>query len=125
MILSCGDTLAFFGSHFDHTGEADRIKQAARVRDILAEVDLPLILAGDLNATPESETMEILFSDLKPSSSDMAPTFPSQAPELKIDYILCGPPERWRMLESRVICDAVASDHCALLSVLELLPAAD
>jgi endonuclease/exonuclease/phosphatase family metal-dependent hydrolase len=121
VILKSGDTIAFVGTHFDHTGEVDRINQAAELREILADVDLPVLLAGDLNATPESRTMEILFSDLKPSSTDMAPTMPSDGPGAKIDYILYGPPDRWRVLESRVICDTVASDHCALLSVLELL----
>jgi len=121
VILKSGDTIAFVGTHFDHTGEVDRINQATELREILADLELPVLLAGDLNATPESRTMEILFSDLKPSSIDMAPTFPSDGPGAKIDYILYGPPERWRVLESRVICDTVASDHCALLSVLELL----
>lgn len=123
VILDSGDTIAFMGTHFDHTGDVDRINQAARVREILAGVNLPVLLAGDLNATPESRTMEILFSDLSPSSDDMAPTIPSDGPRAKIDYILYGPPDRWRVLESRVICDSVASDHCAFLSVLELLPA--
>lgn len=123
VVLKSGDTIAFVGTHFDHTGEVDRINQAARVRDILAEINLPVLLAGDLNATPDSRTMEILFSDLKPSSSDFAPTIPSDGPRAKIDYILYGPPDRWRVLESRVICDSIASDHCAFLSVLELLPA--
>lgn len=123
LVMKSGDTIAFVGTHFDHTGDVDRINQAAELRDILAGVDLPVLLAGDLNATPESRTMEILFSDLKPSDKDFAPTIPSDGPRVKIDYILYGPPERWRVLESRVICDSVASDHCALLSVLELLPA--
>ena len=123
VVLKSGDTIAFVGTHFDHTGDVDRINQAAKVREILAGMDLPVLLAGDLNTIPESRCMEILFSDLKPSSTDMAPTFPSDGPRVKIDYILYGPPERWRVLESRVICDTVASDHCALLSVLELLPA--
>ena len=123
VILDSGDTIAFVGTHFDHTGDVDRINQAAELREILAGVDLPVLLAGDLNATPESRCMEILFSDLKPSFTEMAPTFPSDGPRAKIDYILYGPPDRWRVLESRVICDTVASDHCALLSVLELLPA--
>lgn len=123
VILKSRDTIAFVGTHFDHTGDVDRINQATRVREILAGVDLPVLLAGDLNATPESRTMEILFSDLKPSSTDMAPTIPSNGPRAKIDYILYGPPDRWKVLESRVICDSVASDHCAFLSVLELLPA--
>jgi len=123
VILKSGDTIAFVGTHFDHQGDVDRINQAAKVREILAGVDLPVLLAGDLNATPESRTMEILFSDLSPSSTDMAPTIPSNGPRAKIDYILYGPPDRWRVLESRVICDSVASDHCAFLSVLELLSA--
>jgi len=122
MIMKSGDTIAFVGTHFDHRGEVDRIRQADRIIEILAETDLPVLLAGDLNARPESRAMEILFSDLKPSSADMAPTSPSSAPRGKIDYILYGPPERWKVLESRVICDSVASDHCAFLSVLELLP---
>ena len=123
VILKSGDTIAFVGTHFYHQGDVDRINQAAKVMEILAGVDLPVLLAGDLNATPKSRTMEILFSDLKPSSTDMAPTIPSNGPRAKIDYILYGPPDRWRVLESRVICDSVASDHCAFLSVLELLPA--
>lgn len=122
VILESGDTLAFVGTHFDHTGERDRIIQAARVGEILGAMDLPVLLAGDLNATPGSGSMEILFRDLEPSDGDFAPTFPSDGPRIKIDYILYGPRERWKVLESRVICDTVASDHCALLSVLELLP---
>lgn len=124
VVLKSGDTIAFVGTHFDHTGEADRINQAAVVRDILADIDLPVLLAGDLNARPESRTMEILFSDLRPSDPDYAPTIPSDGPRAKIDYILYGPPERWSVLESRVICDTIASDHCAFLSVLELQSAA-
>ena len=123
VILKSGDTIAFVGTHFDHTGDVDRINQAARVREILAGFDLPVLLAGDLNARPESKPMEILFSDLKPSSEDMAPTIPTDGPRAKIDYVLYGPPDRWRVLESRVICDTIASDHCAFLSVLELVPA--
>jgi len=122
VVLESGDSIALVGSHFDHTGEVDRVNQAARVREILADIKLPVLLAGDLNASPESQTMEILFADLKPGDEDLAPTYPSEKPRIKIDYILYGPPERWRVLESRVICDTVASDHCALLSVFELLP---
>ena len=122
--LPCGDTIAFIGTHFDHTGDEDRINQASELREIIAGLNMPVILAGDLNARPESRPMEILFEDLEPSSGDMAPTIPSDGPRSKIDYILYGPPERWRVIESRVICDSVASDHCACLSVLELLPAA-
>jgi len=121
-IMESGDTIVFVGTHFDHRGEVDRVNQAARIREILGETDLPVLLVGDLNATPETRTMEILFSDMKPSDPGFTFTSPSRAPRAKIDYILYGPPERWRVLESRVIGDSIASDHCAFLSVLELLP---
>jgi len=122
-LMESGDTIVFMGTHFDHMGEEDRIKQADRVIEILAETDLPVLLAGDLNARPESSAMEILFADLKPSDPDFEFTSPSRSPRAKIDYILYGPSERWWVLESRVIHNNVASDHCAFLSVLELLPA--
>jgi len=125
VILESGDTVAFIGTHFDHTGEVDRIQQATRVVEILGEMDLPVLVAGDLNARPGSQTMDILFSDLKPSDPSFAPTIPSDGARSKIDYVLYGPGNRWRVLESRVICDEIASDHCAFLSVLELLPASD
>ena len=55
---------------------------------------------------------------------DNSLVFLVKATDRERQYILYGPPERWRVLESRVICDTVASDHCALLSVLELVPVA-
>jgi endonuclease/exonuclease/phosphatase family metal-dependent hydrolase len=33
VILKSGDTIAFVGTHFDHTGEVDRINQATELRD--------------------------------------------------------------------------------------------
>ena len=122
-IMDSGNTIVFMGTHFDHRGEEDRVRQANRVKEILGESGLPVLLAGDLNARPESSAMEILFADLKPSDPDFEFTSPSRSPRAKIDYILYGPPEHWRVLESRVIHNSVASDHCAFLSVLELLPA--
>jgi endonuclease/exonuclease/phosphatase family metal-dependent hydrolase len=133
--LPGGDTIGFVGTHFDHTADEQRSMQAARVNDIFRHEHGPLLLAGDLNATPESPAMHELFMDWTAVSRDMAPTYPSldnwdhalaedsgEGPSIKIDYILYRPAERWRVQETRVICDPEASDHCALLAVLELLP---
>ncbi len=40
----------------------------------------------------------------------------------KIDYVLYKPANRWKVLETKVIDEKIASDHCPLLTVLELLP---
>ncbi len=48
-------------------------------------------------------------------------TFPSDNSEKKIDYVLYSPHNRWKIYETKVICDEIASDHFAYLAVLELL----
>jgi endonuclease/exonuclease/phosphatase family metal-dependent hydrolase len=122
LVLHSGDTIRFIGTHLDHTrDETDRINQAIQLNSFFTNDEMPSILAGDLNAKPESQTMDILFSEWTSSSTNSAPTFPSVNPVKKIDFVLFRPENRWRVLESSVIADSVASDHCALLSVLELL----
>lgn len=120
--LVSGDMVRFIGTHLDHTREeSDRISQATKLNDLFAQDDKPSILAGDLNARPESRTMEILLKEWTKSSPDNKPTSPSANPRAKIDYILFRPAHRWRVIETRVIDEKVGSDHCPFLSVLELL----
>ena len=60
-VIPSGDTIAFVGTHFDHTrNQADRLSQANKVNEVFTQNKYPTILAGDLNAVPESETMQIL-----------------------------------------------------------------
>jgi endonuclease/exonuclease/phosphatase family metal-dependent hydrolase len=123
VILKSGDTIRFIGTHLDHTrDETDRINQAHQINDIFTKEDKPSILAGDLNARPESKTMSIILKKWTKSFSQDIPTSPSENPRAKIDYILFRPDERWKVLETRVIDEKEASDHCPVLSVLELLP---
>jgi endonuclease/exonuclease/phosphatase family metal-dependent hydrolase len=83
----------------------------------------PTILAGDLNAEPGSLPINILeiIWDSSYDRVSPAPTFPSDNPVKKIDYVMHFPKGKWRVLDSRVICDSVASDHCAYLVTLELI----
>lgn len=122
--LPSGDEIVFIGTHLDHTrDQTDRIAQAKRLNRLFKRNKKPTILAGDLNATPESEPMRIFFRFWTDASArDPQPTFPSSSPRRRIDYVLFRPASRWRVLESRVIEEKVASDHCPLLVVLELLP---
>jgi len=122
--LPSGDEIVFIGTHLDHTrDQTDRIVQAKRLNRLFKRNKKPTILAGDLNATPESEPMRIFFKFWTDASArDPQPTFPSFSPRRRIDYVLFRPASRWRVLESRVIEEKVASDHCALLVILELLP---
>ena len=120
--IKSGDIIKFVGTHLDHTkDEADRINQANALNELFLGEDVPIIMAGDLNARPESETMKILFSLWQPSLPDFEPTMPSDNPRAKIDYILYKPAKAWRVLDTKIICNDMATDHCAVLSVLELV----
>jgi len=53
IVIPSGDTIAFIGTHFDHTKDnKDRIAQAQKVNEVFSQNRYPTILAGDLNAVP-------------------------------------------------------------------------
>lgn len=121
-VTASGDTLRFINTHLDHTREpADRIAQAGRLVALLPESPYPSILAGDLNDVPESDAIRLLETVWTATydRQQPQPTFPSENPRVQIDYVMVHPEERWRVMESRVIPDPVASDHCAYLVVLK------
>jgi len=122
-VIPSGDTISFIGTHLDHTkDETDRIVQAQKINETFSSNEYPTILAGDLNAIPGSKPINIL-QEMWASSykSDSEFTFPSDNPNKKIDYVMFYPENRWKVIESLVICDTMASDHCAYLVTLELL----
>nr|WP_319997386.1 endonuclease/exonuclease/phosphatase family protein [uncultured Draconibacterium sp.] len=120
--LKSGDTISFIGTHLEHQEDnSDRIDQVNTINDVFASCKYPAILAGDLNATPDSEPISILTEYWTASDQKGALTYPSNAPEIKIDYIFFRPAEKWQVVETEVICDEIASDHCAVLSVLKLV----
>ncbi|RLD20673.1 MAG: hypothetical protein DRI69_05770 [Bacteroidetes bacterium] len=123
-ILPSGDTIAFVGTHLDHQeDEKDRLIQARQINRAFAAAKYPTLLVGDLNAIPGSSPIEILEGMWSPSFGQEEPkaTYPSDDPVKKIDYVFYYPLSRWRVLATEVICDTVASDHCAYLVTIELL----
>ena len=56
------------------------------IGNLLDSTDLPVILIGDFNTTPDDKVFTPLFKRLK-SVDTSEPTFPSDKPEIKIDYI--------------------------------------
>ncbi len=119
--LPCGQLLAFIATHLDNASAEDRAAQARIINQEFGNSDLPRLLAGDFNATPESEAITILKEAWTPTDGpDAPPTFPSKKPEIKIDYVFFAPQDRWVVKETRVIENTVASDHFALLATLEL-----
>lgn len=112
--------LLFISTHLEFSSPGARVAQADHLNALFGGANALAILAGDLNATPESETLARLKTQWTLACGDSpAPTFPAQEPRIKIDYILYRPADEWTVRETRVIHDDIASDHCAYLAVLE------
>jgi endonuclease/exonuclease/phosphatase family metal-dependent hydrolase len=123
-VLPSKDTISFIGTHLDHLKlETNRIMQAKEINKVFSSNTYPTILAGDLNAEPNSNTMNILegFWEASYDKTNPKSTFSSEDPTKKIDYVLFYPKHRWKVLNRKAICDTIASDHCAYLVTLQLL----
>lgn len=122
--LPGGVKMAFVGTHLDHQrDQSNRMMQAKHIMELYENYDLPIVLAGDLNAAPGSDPINLLGGQwYYAAQDDPRPTFPSVKPARKIDYIMYNPKGRWKVVEMRVIDEKVASDHCPVFAVLELLP---
>jgi len=118
-------TIRFFATHLDHTGDhTDRVAAAKVINEIaLKDPEMPSLLAGDLNAVPGSPAMVEFGKVWKAAGEDQEYfSFPADKPNIKIDYVLYRPADRWRVVSVEVLDEKVASDHRPVLVVMELLP---
>ncbi|MEN7550165.1 endonuclease/exonuclease/phosphatase family protein [Rapidithrix thailandica] len=120
--LPAGDTICFVGTHLDHTKDpADRITQAKELNQLFANPQYPTVLAGDLNASPDSKPIKTLKKQWKlTSGKNPEPTYSVENPRVKIDYIMTHKNHKWKVIETQVIKDKIASDHCGYVVTLEL-----
>lgn len=123
-----GKKFYFASTHFDHLAQEDnRLLQAQELKKIVAGIGGPLIVAGDLNARPESQTMTIVHSYLNSGCMQQCPrTFPSDNPDRTIDYILSAPAGKFSVVNYRALTGYLsgekkyASDHCAVIASYKL-----
>ena len=122
--------LVFLCTHFDHRpDDRERLASAEWVNELAAGYgERLMVLAGDLNAEPESRVIRELqkrwqvAGGAKPQAEAKVEhallTYPSDKPRKWIDFVLVRPAERWQVVEVRVLDESVASDHRPLLAVL-------
>ncbi len=100
--------------------KAEAKNAVAVLCDIIDSTDMPLILMGDFNNTPDSELLQPLFERLNDTAavSDNAAhhTYPSYAPAMKIDYILY----RGLTCQSAAVIEQVVSDHFPIVAELTI-----
>lgn len=119
-----GKPLRFISTHFQHNVETDRVNQAHAINELFAADgdDLRTILAGDMNAIPGSEPVQVLETKWQNAIDEAAaPTVPSQNPTSRIDYIFYRSKAQFRVEETKVIDEAMASDHRPVFAVLTLV----
>lgn len=122
LVTGGGDTIIFIGTHLDHLrDDTDRVMQAEAIREAFSGTGYPAILAGDLNDVPGSRAIAILEEEWMASYHPYDPefTFPSNGAVKKIDYVMVKPEGAWLVTDRRVVCDTIASDHCALVVTLQ------
>lgn len=119
-----GKPLRFISTHFQHNVETDRVNQSHAINELFAAEgdNLRTILAGDMNAVPGSEPVQVLETKWQNAIDEAAaPTVPSQNPTSRIDYIFYRSKEQFQVEETKVIDEAMASDHRPVFAVLTLV----
>jgi endonuclease/exonuclease/phosphatase family metal-dependent hydrolase len=111
------------------TDDAHRIAQAAHLLRLLPERP-PVVIAGDLNANPDSRPIRTLVEAglvdaWQAAGAGPGHTIPANAPRRRIDYVMAGPGVT--VVEAAVLDDlgpamAGLSDHRPVLAVVELPP---
>jgi endonuclease/exonuclease/phosphatase family metal-dependent hydrolase len=141
-----GPGLLFLCTHLDFRPPDDeRMNSALTINELIKKRGSEIaIIAGDFNATPGSRPMQEFAKEwkiageetgsakpraavgAKPQAGDGAGknngklvfTYPAERPVRQIDFVMCRPADRWKVVEVRVLDEAVASDHRALVAVL-------
>ncbi|MCQ2139686.1 MAG: endonuclease/exonuclease/phosphatase family protein [Bacteroidales bacterium] len=116
-------------THLDHVSMTAQLHQAQTLTSVLVEKygasRKPVILCGDMNAEPESETIKSLLQEWDlVSCTDL--TYPADAPRKCIDYVfVLKNKAKYELSKTFVPMSfekgdvAVASDHCPIF--VELL----
>lgn len=112
----------FASTHLDHLQiEDNRILQANQLKQIVTDLNKPLILAGDFNARPETQTMTIVKGFMTLGCRQQCPfTFPSNAPDRTIDYIMYSPVDKFAINSYNAIPYLTASDHAPVVATIEI-----
>lgn len=88
----------------------DQLTSANIVREIFASLNKPVIIAGDFNATPASDTIKRFAEFCTILSNTSKSTYPANEPDRCIDYIMTND-SSIQSIKAAVVNEPVASDH--------------
>lgn len=111
-------TIQLIGTHLDHQAEELRIKQVEAIVPLLKKDADISILAGDMNALPESRTLEVLLKVWGKPSNESVSTYSAKKATRQIDFVLLNSPsgKLQDLTTGSLVAPATeASDHLPLL----------
>ncbi|AHM59808.1 endonuclease/exonuclease/phosphatase [Flammeovirgaceae bacterium 311] len=121
--LPGGTSIRFGSTHLDaQSNDDNRLLQIGKIVEAARNEALPFIIAGDFNAVPDSEVINILDSHFTLSCRLCPPTSSANNPVRTIDYIAFHHPERKFSVEThRVVNEKQASDHLPIVAEINIL----
>ncbi len=113
-----GRRITVIGTHFGLMQE-EKESAVETALEIVGKEENPVVLMGDLNMSPDDPILQPLFKALHDTGNRTAEikTFPSDAPRVKIDYILHTGEFTGLSLKSM---DTQCSDHRPLIAELSI-----
>lgn len=111
------ENYVFFNTHFPLTQET-RLQAVKTVEEEAKKYEKPILLVGDINATPDSAEVVELKKTWSSIGAD-APTFRADKPTVQIDYVFVRNAPNARIIETCVVDEPLASDHRPVFCVVE------
>lgn len=117
LLMAEFEDFIIFVSHLSLTDE-DRLKSISIINQQAQLYKKPVVLTGDLNATPDSEDIKLLSQSWKLLNNPKVPTFPADKPSVTIDYIAgyTANGETYSVYQNHVLNEPIASDHRPLFA---------
>lgn len=124
MVTTPGGTEIRFGStHLDAQSEdTNRLLQIEKIVEIGQQETTPFIIAGDFNAVPNSEVINILDYHFERTCRLCPLTSSANNPVRTIDYIVYHhPQDKFKVKIHEAIDESYASDHRPIVAEIDIL----
>jgi endonuclease/exonuclease/phosphatase family metal-dependent hydrolase len=114
--------IVFASTHLDaQRSDTNRLLQIKKIGEFFNNEKLPVIIAGDFNATPNSDVINILDKYFtRTCLNNCGSTIPVIIPTKTIDFIAYKPSDKFIVIEQKVVDEQYASDHRPVLALFKL-----
>jgi endonuclease/exonuclease/phosphatase family metal-dependent hydrolase len=114
--------ICFANTHLDFLPTGNRELQAQQIVDLTKGEKLPVIIAGDWNASPQSKTLDIMDSAFTRTCTDCPATYPDDQHSAAIDFIAFDKRANFKVKSHQVLSHVKASDHYPIIAELFFHP---